>query len=219
MAKTLGGSFNPWSTSHTRAELEAEHRRLAKRSNQRMVRLERGRTKVTGEAMTFGAYEKFQNYLDETSGKNRMSEKASFTSKEKSMNELKRDIAAMNNFLNSKSSTVRGMNTIEQQRIKTFESKGITAASNKDFYDFLNSDEYKTALKAFSSDTLIELYDSATERDADGNNLDYKAFMDEFQEYMSKRNKKSLKGLYNQFKLTPASSKKKPRKAIRKKRG
>ena len=63
MAKTLGGGFNPWSLKHTRAELEAEHRRLAKRSNQRMVRLERSKTKVTNEPMTFGAYEKFQNYF------------------------------------------------------------------------------------------------------------------------------------------------------------
>lgn len=209
MAKTLGGSFNPWSTSHTRAELEAEHRRLAKRSNQRMVRLERGKTKVTGEAMTFGAYEKVQNYLEETGQGVRFSERKSFNPKDVSTNQLKRDIAAMNTFLNSKSSTVSGMNKIEQARIKTFEENGITAGSTKEFYDFLNSDEYNKAKKVFSSDTLVELYDMATEKDKSGKPLEYNDFMDEFRKYINKKSSKNIKGLYAQYGLKPKKKSKK----------
>lgn len=209
MAKTLGGSFNPWSTSHTRAELEAEHRRLAKRSNQRMVRLERGKTKVTGEAMTFGAYEKVQNYLEETGQGARFSERKSFNPKDVSTNQLKKDIAAMNTFLNSKSSTVSGMNKIEQARIKTFEENGITASSTKEFYDFLNSDEYNKAKKVFSSDTLVELYDMATEKDKSGKPLEYNEFMDEFRKYINKKSSKNIKGLYAQYGLKPKKKSKK----------
>ena len=152
---------------------------LAKRSNQRLVRLERSESPVTGKPYRAGAYDLAMQYLkssrDKSGGKLRFSESRNYTKevdKETGktaydLYRIKRDILEMQTFLASKSSTVAGSRSIEQKRIETFESQGIApeVASSDMFYDFLNSNAYEYfTLNQFTSEEIIDIYN--TYRDA-----------------------------------------------------
>lgn len=159
-------------------ELQRMRRALAKRANQRIVRLERGSSKVTGEKWnTFGAVIDAYNYLNkQKEGRTRFREtKNSLTDRQA----LKREITVLQGFLGRKSSLVSGMQEIEKKRMTTFESgkwgtkwkrtgvpnRPLHFASNKEFYDFLNSETFKGLVSSgFTSEQLIELYDSTRTR-------------------------------------------------------
>lgn len=166
MAKPKIYNVNIWEGNRSRAELLQIRRAAAKATNQRMVRLERGESLVTGEKLDFGAIEITRRYLKETRGdreKLRFSESLNQPNLE-TLNDIKKEIAEMQRFLNSKSSTVKGMHDIEKARLKTFEEQGISFASNKEFYDFFKSDTYKDYIKSgYSSETLVEVYQEARE--------------------------------------------------------
>lgn len=151
-------------TSHTFKELQEVRRRLAKTANQRLVRLERAKSEVTGESYaSFGAADIAYEYLDRQ-GRNRFSEQLEFyDSKSQDSLSIRREIATLQSFISAKSSSVAGQKEIEAKRLKTFSGKGIAHASNKEFYAFLNSDTFKNYSKMFDSETVIELYDSAME--------------------------------------------------------
>ena len=151
---------------------------LAKRSNQRLVRLERSESIVSGEAYRAGAYDLAVAYLkasrDIDGGKYRFSESKTFT---KTINEetgetaydiyrIKRDILEMERFLASKSSTVGGNREIERKRIATFEENGLSSevATDDEFYDFLNSNAYEYfTLNQFTSEEIVDVYNTFRE--------------------------------------------------------
>lgn len=152
--------------------------KLAKRSNQRLVRLERSESPVTGKPYRAGAYDLAMEYLkssrDKTGGKLRFSESRNYTKevdKETGktaydMYRIKRDILEMQTFLASKSSTVAGSREIEKKRIETFESQGIApdVAASDVFYDFLNSNAYEYfTLNQFTSEEIIDIYNTYRE--------------------------------------------------------
>lgn len=191
-------------------ELQRMRRALAKRANQRIVRLERGQSKVTGEKWnTFGAVTEVYDYLNrQKEGRTRFREtKNALTD----FQALRREITVLQGFLGRKSSLVSGMKEIEYKRINTFETgkwgtkwkktgipnKPLHFASNKEFYDFLNSETFKGLVSTgFTSEQLVELYDSArvslgeeAEADAVSN-----AMADALEEYRNKGNA-SLKDL------------------------
>lgn len=155
-------------------ELQRMRRALAKRANQRILRLERGESTVTGEKWnTFGAVLDVYSYLDDKYGKDRFSETKTAL---KDINALRREITVLQGFLGRKTSTVAGMKDIERKRISTFESgkwgvkwrrngtenRPIHFASTKEFYDFLNSNTFSSLVKSgFSSEQLIDIYDTA----------------------------------------------------------
>lgn len=162
-------------------ELLKVHRTLAKRSNQRLVRLERAVSEVTGESYaSYGAGDIAKEYLQKQ-GVNRFTENAKSNYKlkeeQQSKNQLYdrkqilQDIKKMQEFLLSPSSTVGQQKAIEKARIKTFETekvvngevirKPIEFASNKEFYDFLSSQTFKELTATFNSETLVEVYDEA----------------------------------------------------------
>lgn len=185
------------------SELQKVHRSLAKRSNQRLVRLENAVSKVTGETYdSFGAGDIAKEYLKAkgTKGKLRFSE--SLGNKKTDINrvELLKDISAMQKFLTSKSSTVQGQKDIEKKRLKTFSApvydvegelvrNPIQSATNKEFYDFLTSETYKEATKNFNSETIVEAYDLARTLGKTHNEI-----IDAFVEY-SKTQNQTVKGL------------------------
>ena len=159
-------------------ELQRIRRSLAKRANQRIVRLERAESKVTGEKLnTFGAVTEVYDYLNrQKAGRTRFRETANALTDSQ---ELKREITVLQGFLGSKSSLVSGMKEIEEKRISSFESgkwgtkwkktgipnKPLHFTSNKEFYDFLNSETFKGLVSTgFTSEQIIELYDSARVR-------------------------------------------------------
>lgn len=163
--------------SYTIKELQTMRRKLAKRANQRMVRLERAESAITGEKFnTFGAIIDAYNYLERQRGKNRFQEKLNALD---TQSDLKREITVLQGFLGRKSSTVAGMKDIENKRINTFESgkwgsyaktgipnAPIKFASNKEFYDFLSSDTFSGLVNAgFTSEQIVEIYEQAREKE------------------------------------------------------
>lgn len=197
-----------WRNSYSRQELEAMHRQLAKAANQRMVRLERSKSDITGEAFTFGAYDIATDYL-EAKGRNRFSE----TKEQKDLDvfELKKEINVLQQFITSKSSRVGGMKEIEKERVSTFEAKGITFASNKEFYDFLNSNSFmylsgnqkkkdgSWSPTIIDSDTIIDMYQKA--RDSGATAEQIQQALDDFRKSKGKKSEKKLAKMFNKLRL------------------
>lgn len=169
MAKAFTNVSSKWETynpykSASAEELNSIRRTLAKRANQRIVRLERAYSNITGESYaSYGAIEYARDYLQKI-GRNRFSEKKDYTD---DFNLLRREILQLQKFLSAQSSTVYGQREIEQKRIKSFEDKGIRFASNREFYDFLNSKDFADLTKQFDSDKIVEYYDLARENMSD----------------------------------------------------
>lgn len=196
--------INVWQSSYTIDELQQIRRKLAKTANQRIVRLERAESLVTGDTLAnFGAIENVNDYLKKQGkeGKLRFSERQHVAM---SSRELKREISELQNFLHAKSSTVAGSHRIEKLRIETFNKKGITFASNKEFYDFLNSDVYQKAIAGFDSHTIVDVYDKArkiTNKDGEEVYNDDKV-RDIIMDYLGEKDV-TVKGLYEKFGLKP----------------
>ena len=211
-------NVNIWSGNRSRDELLKIRRSAAKAANERMVRLERGESLLSGEKLdSFGVIEQTREYLKSSiddrrsfalsQGKKFREPKALRFSENlnqnhlENLNDIKKEIAEIQHFLNSKSSTVKGIHDIERKRIATFEENGITFASNKEFYDFFKADIYKDFVENYySSETLVELYQSARELGKDGNPYSHREILEAMQDYreetLANKEKLTVKGLY-----------------------
>lgn len=159
-------------------QLQDVRKKLAKRANQRMVRLEQSTSSITGDSYAYGAYDKAQRYLDKK-GRRRFSESINYSDSRRLLTNEIRELEA---FLTSKSSTPTGQRQIEEKRIATFHSgswgKGkshrkITTASSRQFYEFLNSNLFsKLTNMGFNSEQLIEIYDAARSRKSNKETID-----------------------------------------------
>lgn len=198
----------------TENELLQVHRTLAKRTNQRLVRLENAVSKVTGENYaSYGAGDIVKEYL---AGKGQKgNKKLRFTENAKSFYllpedeqtdgqkynrvEILRDIKKMQDFLLSKSSTVGGQKDIEQKRLNTFGTdkiengevvrRAVEFRDNKEFYDFLSSETFKALSETFNSETLVEVYDQARKEEKT-----HEQIIDALADYRNKENL-NVKGL------------------------
>ena len=195
--KIRKGSYqdiNPYMIE-TGYELAKIRRTLAKRANQRLVRLERATSFVTGESYaSYGAASYAYDYLEKI-GKKRFNENLSYTD---NFTTLRREILILQKFLNAPSSTVEGQRKIEEYRIKTFEKKKIKFASNKEFYDFLNSADYGDITKQFDSDKIVEYYDLARKSMSD---KEVKDILSKAVEDMRNKENYSLKDLQKALKI------------------
>ena len=213
IAKNLYETFDVYRDVTTAADLQSIRRTLAKRANQRMVRLERAESKITGEKYDFGAIEIAKHYLD---GKKRFSENKSYTD---DISKLRREITVLQGFLTSKSSTVKGMREIENARLKTFESgnwgakakygngksRSLKFASTKEFYAFLNSSTFKKLTSSgFTSDQIVELYDNQRERLNGEEDALYEAMEQALEDYRNGQ-KATLKDLTSRLKAVKIS--------------
>lgn len=156
-------------TGMSATELSQLRRKLAKRANQRMVRLERSSSPITGEAYHAGAYDLAQEYLRQTGRGTRFSESINYAKED--TYRLKREIMELDTFLHSKTSTVSGNKKAEQKRIETFTSSeyGLSAevVASKGFYDFLQSEAYDYFVKnSFTSEQLMDVYNAYREEGA-----------------------------------------------------
>lgn len=188
--------FNPYEKGVTKEDLQRIHRQLAKVMNQRMVRLEQAKSKVTGESYTFGAYEKMQDYL-EASGRTTKRKEGGLRFDERlntkmSMRQLRKEIRAMQGFEASPSSRVAGMKQIENKRIETFKQKGLDpkVVSDKDFYDFMNSSTFERLRHMMDSDQINEDYNRKAEEGYTADEI-IKALDD----YLSTAKRVSVKGM------------------------
>lgn len=173
-AKQEDLELDVWHKPYTPAELQAYRRKLAKRANQRLVRLERAKSGISGDSLSgIGASEQAYAYLGgQKKGKRRFTERLDPGLSDFA---LKREIAVLQGFLSGKSSLVSGMREIEEKRVRTFESgkwgsasytdgerRRLKFADTKEFYDFFHSETYRDlASQGFTSEQIVEAYDVA----------------------------------------------------------
>ena len=132
----------------TTSELLQLRRKLAKRINQRMVRLEaKGLTQG-------GAYEDYQDILNRFfGGTKRIPENLNI------YKHLPRtEVSAMQKLLKEKTSTVQGWNEVMTARVQTmYERYGIRFKSNQELADFIRSIEFKELSALYSSKQALRI--------------------------------------------------------------
>ena len=145
----------------------------SKQANKQLKQLEK-------EHLTKFAYEVAGHY-NEASGrdKNRFYTGGKFK-KEKDIEIHIQNIAT---FLNSKTATPEGYKQISIDRLNAFREKGIDIpkGKEKDFYDFLSSEQFKSLGKYADSNQVIETYVDARNAgvDADTINNEFMNFMND----------------------------------------
>lgn len=174
MIKYSDLEVNPYGMD--REELNRLGEKLAKRANQRMLRLERATSAISGES--YASYGAYVNYAVPalTEGRSRFEENVS----KMNIHTLQSRILALQKFLNAESSTVSGQRAIEKRRIETFSSgkwgrgrysvgelglaRKLGSASNREFYEFLNSSQFQQLLRlGYDSEDVVEIYDQLTD--------------------------------------------------------
>ena len=136
----------------TMSELLQLRRKLAKRINQRMRRLEaKGLTKG-------GAYSDYQYILNRFfGGARRIPENLNIY---KSL--PRTEVVAMQKILKQKTSSVQGWNDIMNKRIQTiYERYGIKFKSNQELADFFTSIEFKELSALYSSKQALRIINSS----------------------------------------------------------
>lgn len=126
-------------------------RQLAKRANQRLVRLERA-------GQTQYAYGIAKKYLQDI-GRNRFAETEKRI-KNLSRAQLTGEINAVIKFLTAKTSTLSGIKAVQNSAVERLRAMGYNV-DNGDFFAFLKSDEYKAALRKITSDEIMCQLDEA----------------------------------------------------------
>lgn len=131
----------------TSEQLEVR-RKLAKRINQRMVRLEKkGLTRG-------GAYADYQDLLNKFFGGAKRIPENKNIYKRLPRTELK----AMQALLREKTSTVQGWHEIMDARVRTIKERyGIEFKNNYELYDFITSLEFKNLTKLYDSKQALRL--------------------------------------------------------------
>lgn len=208
--------LNPYKEMKTPEQYAKWRADLAKRANTRLRALEKAKSKVTGESFTFGAYEHFAAKVLKMD-RPRWSE----SRKAKDVNVMRKEITQIQTFLRAQSSTVSGSREIERRRIETFGSgewgrksydaegkekerkRGkIKAASNKEFYEFLNSGLISERLNPyFSSERIIEEYEKAYEAGMTHDEI-MENMQRAFDDFRARRKAPSIENLEKELGLT-----------------
>ena len=134
--------------SLTTSELLQLRRKLAKRINQRMIRLERkGLTQG-------GAYADYQDILNRFfGGAKRIPENLNIYK-----HLPKSEVSAMQKLLKEKTSTVQGWNEVMDARVQTmYDRYGIKFKNNFELADFINSLEFEVMKKNYDSKQLLRM--------------------------------------------------------------
>lgn len=126
-------------------------RQLAKRANQRLVRLERA-------GQTQYAYGIAKKYLQDI-GRNRFAETEKRI-KNLTKSQLTSEINVAIEFLTAKTSTLSGIKAVQKSAVDRLREMGYNV-DNGDFFAFLKSDEYKAALRKITSDEIMRQLDEA----------------------------------------------------------
>lgn len=144
-------------------QVEELRRKLAKRANQRLVRLER--TKLGDEEGTRGsdltpaqyAYEKIRKIRGE--GATRFRERKMKLGEAPESQRM--ELAYLQSFLSERGSRYGAVKRETSKTQKTFEERGISIASYKSFYNFLNSAQFSFLKQFFDSETIVEMLQEA----------------------------------------------------------
>lgn len=170
------GLYNNVNLMTTSEQLELR-RKLAKRINQRMVRLEK-------KGLTRGAaYADYQDLLNKFFGGAKRIPENKNIYKSLPRTELK----AMQALLREKTSTVQGWGEIMDARVRTIKERyGIEFKDNYELYDFITSLEFKNLSKLYDSKQALRLI-AHSEEDID----DVKEMLSQYRE-STDRNKADI---------------------------
>lgn len=138
-------------------------RKLAKRLNQRMKRLEdKGFTAERG-----GAYADYQDLLNRFfGGAKRVPENLTTWGK----GTFKSQVKALQKILKEKTSTVQGWREVIDRRLETFKIKyGINFESDKEMFDFIHSEEFKKVATLYDSKQALRIIGK---KQRDGTDID-----------------------------------------------
>ena len=160
-------SVNPFQLDAV--SVEQLRRKLAKQANQRLVRLER-RKASTGESLAeLGiaqyAYEQIRQIRSKADVKGRGT-KGRFREQSLPLGEsqARMELYVLQSFLSEKRSKAGTAARYVSKTEKTFLERGITVASYKSFYNFLNSATFGDLKEqGLNSDDVVELYNKAHE--------------------------------------------------------
>lgn len=180
------------------AQLETERRRLAKRANQRMLRLERA-------GLDKFAYKKAQAYLSMTGGRKRFYERKGGLG---SINLERQEIAKLQEFLGSVSSTKRGLQNKYKKAYETLKRKH-EGLSNLSFSDYIEVLENWKEAKSSHSFGSISIFKTALEAKKEG--LD----IDDFMDILKELNEEKTQRFRKEGKAQPKISEKAIREAIK----
>lgn len=170
----------------TTKELLNLRRKLAKRLNQRMKRLEdKGFTAERG-----GAYADYQDLLNRFfGGAKRVPENLTTWGK----GTFKSQVKALQKILKEKTSTVQGWREVIDKRLETFKVKyGIDFKSNNEMFDFIHSEEFKKVASLYDSKQALRIIGK---KQSDG------ADIDEIQESLKEFRSKTDRNVAEQIAL------------------
>lgn len=188
--------INPYKAGNYTA-LISTYNKLAKRANQRMRELEKKQRK-TGQDTTYGAYRKAQLALGAKEGEppKRFKENMKWEDTTHELHAFERAFLQVQEFLGSKTSTLTGLQEIRAKREQTWKEKGIKFGTDKEFYNFLNSDLFKSLSEQFDSDTIIEIFDQMKEnRTSEEVEKALQGIVDQYQKQQRQLSEKALRAL------------------------
>lgn len=152
---TKGQDVNPYKINEK--ELARLYTRLAKRLNQRMVRLERaGFASESG-----GAYADYNVILKKFGYKKRIREKINFDYSDRNvlymqLSSMRKQVQMMQNVLKEKSSTVPGWNSIIKKRREKLYNYGLEFKDTSEMSAFFESYAFELISMLYSSEQAVE---------------------------------------------------------------
>lgn len=162
---TKGQDVNPYKINEK--ELARLYTSLAKRLNQRMVRLERaGFTSESG-----GAYADYKVILEKFGYKKRIREKINFDYSDRNVlymqvSSMRKQVKMMQNVLKEKTSTVPGWNSIIKKRREKLSEYGLEFKDTSEMRAFFQSYAFELISLLYSSEQAVEFVGKAL-RDGD----------------------------------------------------
>lgn len=164
---TKGQDVNPYNINEK--DLARLYTSLAKRINQRMVRLERaGFSSESG-----GAYADYKVILKKFGYKKRIREKINFDYSDHNVlymqiSSMRKQVKMMQNVLKEKSSTVPGWNSIIKKRREKLSEYGLEFKDTSEMSSFFQSYAFELTSLLYSSEQAVEFVGKALR---DGNTM------------------------------------------------
>ena len=140
--------FNPYLSNKSDKELYAIRKKLAKRLNQRMRRLESG-------GINYGAIKIYKQdvaryYPGNKGFKESLGKTKGIT--------VKHEISLIQNLLNLPTSTLQGIKNIRKKVMRTFESRyGVKFKNVQEYEDFISSETWKKLEELYGSGSALDL--------------------------------------------------------------
>lgn len=134
-------------------DLVKEYKRLAKRADQRLVRLEAAT--VTKPSVLDWAYKKAMYHIEQFTGKKKGKMRFN-VGIPKTEGLLKRKIEAIKQFLESPTSKISSIRKIEKQRIKALNEKAGAKLSMSEWMKLFETGKFEDLIDSYGSSTAVE---------------------------------------------------------------